>query len=405
MTNTKRAGICAPLGYTAAGIHSGISPHKDKKDLALVLSEVRAKTVALYTTNLVQGNHISVCKDHLKDGFSQALLINSANANACVKDGVSLAYETCLLASEVLGIAKEDVLPLSTGVIGHPLALEPFSSGLPRLALELSDKGNQDAANAILTTDTYIKEAQARVEIDGVDVHIGGMAKGSGMINPNMATTLCMLTTDALIDDEIMYELLKDAADKSINCVSVDGDTSTNDTLVLMANGLAGNPVIKKDSPGYEMFKEALEACLIELAKMLAKDGEGATKLLQCHVQGCESDKKAQKLAQSVINSSLVKAASFGEDANWGRILCALGYSNTYFDLEKLDIRYLSKFGELKVFIAGSNVAFDEEYASKVLSSDEVTIEVDLHEGRAEAWAYGCDLSYEYVRINGDYRS
>jgi len=397
-------GVCAPVGFKAAGVHCGVRKGKLKKDLALIVSDAPANAAAVYTTNLVQSAPIQVTREHLKNGRASAMLCNSGIANACVADGVEKARAMCALAGEALGIDAADVIVASTGVIGQSIDLAPIQSGIAQLVGELSGLGGEAAAQAIMTTDTVKKEIAVRIGINGRNVKIGGIAKGSGMINPKLATMLAFLTTDAGVEPETLAALLKDAADASFNRVSVDGDTSTNDMLSIMANGISG---VKIPSGGesFEAFREGLNAVCIYLAKLMAKDGEGATKLLECAVRGAPDVQTAEKVADSVINSPLVKTAMFGQDANWGRILCAVGYAGVSLDVSKVGIAFKSAAGEISVCQNGAGVAFCEEYALKVLKCDEITIDVNLNQGGSAATAWGCDLSYDYVKINGDYRT
>ena len=397
-------GVCAPLGFKAAGVHCGIRKGKVKKDLALIASDTLASAAAVYTTNLVKAAPICVTRENLKNGRAQAVICNSGIANACVADGAEKARAMCALAAGVLGIKASDVIVASTGVIGRSIDLTPVESGVKQLAAELSYTNSDGAAQAIMTTDTFKKEAAVCVEIDGRNVKIGGICKGSGMINPNLATMLAFLTTDAEISHKDLAALLKGAADISFNRVSVDGDTSTNDMLCIMANGKSGVK-IPPASPAFAKFKDALNTICVHLAKLLAKDGEGATKLIECAVCGAPDLKSAGKVADSIINSPLVKTAMFGADANWGRILCAAGYSGAKIDPSKVDITLKSAAGEIAVCKSGAGLDFSEPLAKEILKQNEIIIDVALNQGAFNATSWGCDLSYDYVKINGDYRT
>lgn len=399
-------GITAAQGFTAAGLCCSIKPgNTQKRDVALIYSDVPCSAAAIYTQNLVKGAPVLVTREHLKNGRAQAVIANSGNANTCNFDGIEKAEEMCKIAADVLHISKQDVIVASTGVIGQILPIEPIRKNAEKLAGLLSKEGGTDAAEAIMTTDTRKKEAAVQCTIDGKTILIGGIAKGSGMIHINMATMLSFITTDAAIAPDMLKRALKEAADVSYNMVSVDGDTSTNDTLAILASGKAGNRTIEKEDEAYRLFIKALTALCQKLAKMLAGDGEGATKLLICSVSGAKTEEDAKGIAKAVINSSLLKAAMFGEDANWGRVLCAIGYSGCDVDVQKVDVTFASKKGELPVCKGGAGIFFDEQKAKEVLGEDEITIQIFLNDGNATAQAYGCDLTYEYVRINGDYRT
>ena len=397
-------GVTSPKGFTAAGIHCGIRKNKTKKDLALVYSEAPAAAAAMYTQNLVCGAPIAVCKENLKNGRAQAIVCNSGIANTCNKDGVETAREMCKITANALSVSAEDIIVASTGVIGPSLDLQPIAAGMPGLAAKLSADGSFSAAEAIMTTDTVAKTLAIEFEINGQRAVIGGMAKGSGMINPNMATMLGFLTTDVSINPELLKTLLKSVADCSFNRVSVDGDTSTNDTLCIMANGRSGM-VIEENTAACVAFEDALELICVTLAKMLAKDGEGATKLIECFVHGAKTVQDGNKIADSVINSPLVKTAMFGCDANFGRALCAIGYAGVPLDAGKIDASLKSAAGEIAVCESGLVAAFSEEKALEILKCDEIIIDITLQEGQCTGMAWGCDLSYDYVKINGDYRT
>ncbi len=398
-------GVCAAKGFTAAGIHAGIRKNKMKKDLALIVSDTAASTASCYTQNLVKGAPLWVSKENSKDGIARAIVCNSGNANTCNADGIEKATEMCRITADELGIKAEDVLVSSTGVIGMPLDVEPVRNAMPELVKLLNEKGSHDAANAIMTTDTSEKEIALEFELGGKTCHIGGIAKGSGMIHPNMATMLVFITTDAAIAPQLLQRALSVDVRDTFNMISVDGDTSTNDTVTVLANGKAGNPVIDSEDEDYAEFCRALNMVTTNLCKKIAKDGEGATKLLECNVTGGKSVIDAKKIAKSVITSSLFKAAMFGADANWGRVLCAIGYSGAAVDIEKVDVGFTSKAGTLEVCKNGSGIEFSEELAKTVLSEDEIVIDIKLSDGDAAATAWGCDLTYDYVKINGDYRT
>lgn len=397
--------VTAAKGFQASGIHCGMRKNKSKKDLALIFCEKKCTAAAVYTKNLVQSSPITVTKKNLSDGYAQAVICNSGNANTCNADGMEKAEMMCKLTADKLGIAAEDVIVGSTGVIGQILPIEPIANGMDQLVSELSVNGGTNAAEAIMTTDTVSKEVAVETKIDGKIVKIGGISKGSGMIHPNMATMLCFVTTDAAISSEMIQKAVKTAADKTFNMISIDGDTSTNDTLSVMASGLAGNTEITEENEAYYIFLDALTAVCKELSKKMAKDGEGATKLLICKVSGAKSESDAKGVAKSVICSSLLKAAMFGSDANWGRVLCAIGYSGCDVDVNKVDVSFASKAGKIDVCKNGAGVEFSEEIAKAILTEDEIDIIIELNDGNGSAEAYGCDLTYEYVKINGDYRT
>jgi len=401
-----RGGVTAPKGFLASGIHVGIRKNREKKDLALIWSEQPCAAAAVYTTNRVKGQPLIVTQEHLADGRAQAVIVNSGNANTCTgEEGIKAARRMAELVSLHLPVKTQDVVVASTGVIGQLLDVSVIEAGMKDLVSNLSKGGSIDAREAIMTTDTMKKEIAVVVDIAGVPVTIGAMAKGSGMIHPNMATMLGFITTDCAITPHMLQKALRDAVRVSFNRVSVDGDTSTNDMVVVLANGMAANTLIDAEGENYESFADALEFVCIELAKMIARDGEGATRLIECTVSGAVSEEQAEALAKGIITSSLVKTAIFGADANWGRILCAMGYTRSDFDPDKVDISFESPRGYIEVCKAGAPLPFSEEKAKKILNNQEVAIIVDLHAGDAEATCWGCDLSYEYVRINGDYRT
>ena len=398
-------GVCAAKGFQAAGVHCGIRKNRSKKDLALIYSQTECAVACTYTQNKVFGAPITVTRKHVANGKAKAIICNSGNANTCNANGVEIAEKTCALAAEALGISAEDVVVASTGVIGQPLSIEPIAAGLPVLVSQLSTQGSTDACEGIMTTDTYPKECAYAFSLEGVECHIGAIAKGSGMIHPNMATMLAFVTTDAAIAPALLQKAVSEVVDDTFNMVSVDGDTSTNDMLSVLANGLAGNPVITEETPAYQDFKQALFAVCENVSKKLAGDGEGATKLLECTVRHAPDKTTAKKIAKSVICSSLFKAAMFGADANWGRILCAIGYTDAAFDISKIAVDLSSKAGCIHVCENGAGVPFSEETAKIVLSEEEIHVDIDMNDGSAYATAWGCDLTYDYVKINGDYRT
>lgn len=398
-------GVTAPKGFTANGIHCGIRKSKDKKDLALIFCEKECDTAAVYTQNLVCGAPITVTKNNISDGKARAVVCNSGIANTCNADGIEKAEGMCEITANALGISKSDIIVASTGVIGQPLDLEPVKDGMDELVSGLNKNGSDSAANAIMTTDTVKKEFACEFTLGGKPCHIGAISKGSGMIHPNMATMLAFITTDANISSEMLKSSLVEVVADSFNMLSVDGDTSTNDTVAILASGLCENERITEKNDDYRTFTLALSSICEKLVKLMAKDGEGATKLVECVVTGASDVKTAKTCAKAVICSSLVKAAMFGSDANWGRILCALGYSGVDIDVHRVDVKFSSGGGEIEVCKDGSGIDFSEELAKKVLSCDEVYILVDLKSGASCATAYGCDLTYDYVKINGDYRT
>ena len=398
--------VTSPLGFTANGICAGVKPsNTTKKDLALIYCEKVCNSAAIFTKNLVKSDTIYVTNKHLENGTAQAVVVNSGNANACNPDGYEKAEKMCKLAASALGVDENDVIVASTGVIGQPLPIEPIEKGIENLKGTLSKGGGTFAAEAIMTTDTVKKEWAVETVLGGKKVTIGGIAKGSGMIHINMGTTLSFVTTDAAISAEMLKSALKEAADVSYNMVSVDGDTSTNDTLAIMASGLAGNAEITEKNEDYKTFVKVLTDAFKKVAKKLAADGEGATKLLICKVSGAKDEQAAKTIAKSIICSSLVKAAMFGADANCGRILCAVGYSGAEVDVHKIDVSYKSAKGEILVCKDGNGLAFDEDKAKEILLEKEIEIIVSLRDGNGSAEAYGCDLTYDYVKINGDYRT
>ena len=400
-------GICAPRGFAAAGVHCGIrANHNEKYDLALIKAEVRCAAAGVYTTNKVCGAPIKVDRAHLKDGYAQAILVNSGNANTCAANGVALAEECCALVGKALDIPAEDVLPASTGVIGQPMVIDPFARGIPEAAAKLAadEAGSHDAATAIMTTDTHPKELALEFTVGGKPVRIGAIAKGSGMIHPNMATMLLFMTTDAKVAPATLQKALSTVVPATFNQISVDGDTSTNDTVLLLASGLSGAEIVD-GTPDYDTFVAALTEAAEQLSRELAGDGEGATKLLECTVTGAPDLLTARAVSKSVIHSTLFKAAMFGADANWGRVLCAIGYTPGDFDISRTSVRLKSKAGEVFVCENAAYHPYSEDEAAVVLKEDEIDILVDLGSGDATAKAWGCDLTYDYVKINGDYRT
>ncbi len=398
-------GVCAAQGYKANGIRCGIRKNKDKRDLSLIVSEVRAACAAVYTTNLVKGAPIIVDKKHLADGHAQAIICNSGNANTCNADGVEIAEKMSQLTANALGINENDIVVASTGVIGQRLDITPIAAGIPELAAGLSVDGTDKAIEGIMTTDTVPKSVAVEFELGGKTCRLGGIAKGSGMIHPNMATMLVFITTDAAVSPEMLQKALSGDVQNTFNMTSVDGDTSTNDTVVLMANGLAGNAEITSEGADFDEFMKALNTVTVALCRKIAGDGEGATKLLECIVTGAADKTTAKIVAKSVICSSLLKAAMFGADANWGRVLCAIGYSQADVDVNKIDVSFRSGKGLLEVCKNGAGIDFSEEKAKEVLLEKEIEILVELHSGSESATAWGCDLTYDYVKINGDYRT
>ncbi|MBQ9986452.1 MAG: bifunctional glutamate N-acetyltransferase/amino-acid acetyltransferase ArgJ [Oscillospiraceae bacterium] len=398
-------GVCAAQGFKANGIHCGIRKNKTKRDVALIASEVPAAAAAVYTTNLVKGAPLTVTKNHIANGIAQAVICNSGNANTCNADGIEVAEKMSELTANELGIRADDVVVASTGVIGQPLDITPIATGLPALAAGLSADGGEAAAEAIMTTDTVKKEIAVEFEVGGKTCKIGGIAKGSGMIHPNMATMLVFITTDAAISAQMLQKALSADIVNTFNMVSIDGDTSTNDMVTVLANGMAGNAEITADGADFDAFMKALNTVTVYLCRMIAADGEGATKMLECKVSGALNEKTAKVVAKSVICSSLLKAAMFGADANWGRVLCAIGYSGASVDVNRVDVTFKSKAGEVSVCKNGAGIEFSEDIAKKVLLEKEIEIIVSVGDGDGTATAWGCDLTYDYVKINGDYRT
>ena len=398
-------GICAAQGFTASGMHCGIRKNTAKRDLSLIFSEKQATAAAVYTTNLVKGAPLLVNKAHLANGTAQAVICNSGNANTCNANGVEIAETMCELTAQATGIAADDVVVASTGVIGQPLSLDPIAPAIPVLATLLSKDGSDAAAQGIMTTDTVKKEVAVEFTVGGKTCRIGGIAKGSGMIHPNMATMLVFITTDVAISSAMLQKALSADIQNTFNMLSVDGDTSTNDMVTVLANGMAGNAEITAEGAEFDTFMKALNTVTVYLCKCIAGDGEGATKLLECVVTGGKDEKTAKTVAKSVVCSSLLKAAMFGADANWGRVLCAIGYSGADVDVAKIDVSFKSPKGEILVCKDGAGVPFSEEIAKEILLEREIDILVALNDGTATATAWGCDLTYDYVKINGDYRT
>ena len=398
-------GICAAKGFKANGVHCGIRKNRTKKDLALIVSQVPAAAAAVYTTNLVKGAPLTVTKQNIADGIAQAVICNSGNANTCNANGIEIAQGMCDLVQKHTGIAAENVIVASTGVIGQPLDLTPIAAGMAELASGVSEEGGADAAEAIMTTDTVAKEIALEFTVGGRVSRMGGIAKGSGMIHPNMATMLVFITTDCAISPEMLSKALSSDIANTFNMLSVDGDTSTNDMVSVLANGLAGNPEITAEGADFDVFMQALNTINVYLCRKIAGDGEGATKLLECIVTGADDQENAKIVAKSVICSSLLKAAMFGADANWGRVLCAIGYSGAKVDVTKIDVSFRSAKGEILVCKDGAGVPFSEEVAKEILLEKDIEILISLGDGSYGASAWGCDLTYDYVKINGDYRT
>ena len=398
-------GVCAAKGFRANGVHCGIRHNREKKDLALIVSQVPATAAAVYTTNLVKGAPLTVTKQNLQNGKAQAIICNSGNANTCNADGIEIATKMCDLVEKHTGIAASDVVVASTGVIGQVLDIAPIASGMEELCAGLSENGSAEAAAAIMTTDTVQKEVAVEFTLGGKTCRMGGIAKGSGMIHPNMATMLVFITTDASISAPMLHKALSTDIAATFNMLSIDGDTSTNDMVTVLANGMAGNPEITAEGEDFTVFMTALNSLTVELCRRIAGDGEGATKLLECKVTGADTQEAANKAAKSVICSSLLKAAMFGADANWGRVLCAIGYSGAEVDVNKIDVAFRSCKGTIPVCKDGAGIPFSEEIAKQILLEKEIEILVSAGDGPYSASAWGCDLTYDYVKINGDYRT
>ena len=398
-------GVCAASGFKASGVHCGIRKNKTKKDLALILSDTLCNAAAVYTTNLVKGAPLTVTKNHISNGKAQAVICNSGNANTCNANGIEIAEQMSNLVADELNINASDVVVASTGVIGQPLDIEPIANGMPSLAKGLSYSGSGDAAEAIMTTDTVQKQIAVEFNLNGKTCKIGGIAKGSGMIHPDMATMLVFITTDVKISSEMLQKALSTDIQNTFNMLSIDGDTSTNDMVAVLANGKADNEEIVSDGEEFNLFMKALNTVTVNLCRTIAGDGEGATKLLECKVSGADSLQTAKTVAKSVVCSSLLKAAMFGADANWGRVLCAIGYSKADVDVNKIDVSFVSNKGEILVCKNGAGVDFSEEKAKEILLEKEIVININLNSGEYASTAWGCDLTYDYVKINGDYRT
>lgn len=408
MLNFIDGGVCAAQGFRAAGIHVGVKTHAAwKKDVALIVSDADCAAAAVFTKNVVKAAPIRVDLQHLADGRARAVIANSGNANACAPQGEENARRMCAAAAKAIGCEAGDVLVSSTGVIGQRINVEAIEAGVPELyaALERSAEASDAAAHAIMTTDLEKKEAAVETDVGGRTVRLGGIAKGSGMIHPNMGTMLCFITTDCAISPAMIKTALLETVQVSFNRISVDGDTSTNDTCCVLANGLAGNAVIEEKGPDYEAFAAALKALCVELARKMASDGEGARHLITCTVNGAKSEESAETIAKSVISSTLTKAAVFGADANWGRVLCAMGYSGEDFDPDRVTVRFASAAGEIQVCGKGRGLDFDEVLAKKILTEHDVEILIDMEEGQGRCTCWGCDITYDYIKINGDYRT
>ncbi|MBQ4128374.1 MAG: bifunctional glutamate N-acetyltransferase/amino-acid acetyltransferase ArgJ [Ruminococcus sp.] len=398
-------GVCAAQGFKASGVHCGIRKNQSKKDLALIVSEKRAVTACVYTKNLVKGAPLTVTKENISDGYAQAVICNSGNANTCNANGVEIAQKMCSLVEKTVGIKASDVVVASTGVIGQPLCIDPIKNSIDNLASLLSVDGSFDCASAIMTTDTTAKEIAVEFEIDGKVCRMGGIAKGSGMIHPDMATMLVFITSDVSISKEMLQKALSSDVDATFNMLSIDGDTSTNDMVTVMCNGKAQNTVIDSEGEAFDTFMKALNTITVALCRMIAADGEGATKMLECNCTGAQSLEVARTVSKSVVCSSLLKAAMFGADANWGRVLCAIGYSKADVDVTKVRVTFKSAKGEILVCENGAGVEFSEEKAKEILLEDEIEINISVGDGEFSSTAWGCDLTYDYVKINGDYRT
>ncbi len=398
-------GVCAAKGFKASGVHCGIRKNRTKKDVALIYSDCPASAAAVYTTNLVKGAPLAVTKQNIANGIAQAVICNSGNANTCNVGGELVAKEMCSYVAEAMNISAEDVVVASTGVIGQVLDPTPIKNAMPALVAALSENGSDAAAEGIMTTDTVKKDVAVEFTVGGKVCRMGGIAKGSGMIHPNMATMLVFITTDAAISPKMLEKALSADIKNTFNMVSVDGDTSTNDMVTVLANGMANNAVIDSEGEDFSEFMRALNTVTVGLCRMIAGDGEGATKLLECTVAGAKDERNAKTVAKSVICSSLLKAAMFGADANWGRVLCAIGYSGADVDVNKVGVSFASAKGEISVCENGCGVDFSEEKAKEILLEKEININITLGDGTASAVAWGCDLTYDYVKINGDYRT
>jgi glutamate N-acetyltransferase/amino-acid N-acetyltransferase len=401
----EKGGVCAASGFKAGGIHCGFRHNVSKKDLAMIVSDEMCSAAAVYTTNKIKGAPIAVTREHLASGTARAIICNSGNANTCAPNGVQIATETCRLTAAAIGGSESDIIVASTGVIGMEMTIDPFVHGIPKLAAALSYDGGSEAAGAILTTDTHKKEVAVSFLLGGTKCTLGGMAKGSGMIHPNMATMLSFLTSDVDISPDMLQQALSANVVDTFNQLSVDGDTSTNDMVVILANGMAGNKKITSDGDDFQAFCQALYQVTTALVEKIAADGEGASKLIVCSVKNAETREDARKISMSVISSDLLKTAVFGKDANWGRVLCAIGYTDGDFDVSNVTIELGSENGRIRVCHGSEYVPYSEDEATDILSGGKVDINVDMHAGKAQARAWGCDLTYDYVKINSDYRS
>ena len=399
------SGVTAAKGFKASGVHCGIRKNTKKNDLSLIYSEKKCSAAAVYTKNLVKGAPLTVTKQHIEDGYAQAVICNSGNANTCNANGIEIAEQMSALCAEALSLNADDIVVASTGVIGQPLDITPIASGIPELVKTLSEDGSLQAAYGIMTTDTKPKEVAVEFELSGKTCRLGGIAKGSGMIHPNMATMLVFITSDVAISPSMLQKALSTDIDSTFNMLSIDGDTSTNDMVTVLCNGMAENSEITEKNDDFKTFMKALNSVTVALCRMIAGDGEGATKLLECVVTGAKDENTAKTVAKSVICSSLLKAAMFGADANWGRVLCAIGYSGADVDVSKIDVSFKSDKGEIPVCENGAGIPFSEEIAKEILLEDEIDILVNLNDGTFTSTAWGCDLTYDYVKINGDYRT
>lgn len=400
-----KGSVCAPKGFKAGGVHCGIRNNKGKNDLAMIVSDEMCSVAAVYTTNKVKGAPIAVTKEHIADGKAKAIICNSGNANTCAPNGEEVAKKTCEIAAQELGFDTKDIVVASTGVIGEEMSIKPFERGIPELTQNLKYDGGEEAAKGIMTTDTIPKEIAVTFKVGGKLCTIGGIAKGSGMIHPNMATMLSFITSDVAISSECLQKILSEDIKDTYNQVSVDGDTSTNDMVVVLANGMAENKEIKEQGEDFKAFAVAFRTVTSHLSRKLAEDGEGAGKLIVCQVDKANSVEEARTISKSVVSSSLFKAAIFGEDANWGRVLCAIGYAQGEFSTENIDVKMSSEKGEILVCKGSRYFEHSEEKAAEILSAKEIDIEINMNIGSCSATAWGCDLTYDYVKINGDYRS
>ena len=407
MAEFIEGGVCAAQGFKAAGIHAGMRANPDKKDLALIVSDTICSSAAVYTKNAVKAAPILIDMKHLADGRARAIIVNSGNANACAPHGEENAVRMCQAAAQAVGCSAEDIVVSSTGVIGQTINVGAIEAAVPSLYMQLehTPAASLAAAHAIMTTDTVPKEVAAQVEIGGRVVKLGGIAKGSGMIHPNMGTMLCFITTDCAISADMIKQALLETVAVSFNRISVDGDTSTNDTCCILANGMAGNAEITEKGGDYTAFVTALKELCVTLARKMASDGEGAKHLITCHVQGAKDEKSAETISKSVISSTLTKAAIFGADANWGRVLCAMGYSGESFNPDRVDVHFASAAGNIEVCHQGRGLDFDEDLAKRILTEHDIEINIMMGEGNGACTCWGCDITYDYIKINGDYRT